>query len=392
MEYRKNPKNGDKLSVLGYGCMRYTKKGGSIDQEKAEKEMLYALEHGVNYFDTAYVYRGCEVALGKFLAKGHRQNVYIATKLPHYQLKTLDDAQRIFQEELSRLQTDYIDYYLIHMLTDVAAWRRLEKMGLGDWLEQKVKNGEIRNVGFSYHGGTKGFIDLIDAHPWDFVQIQFNYMDEHSQAGLKGLEYAAAQDIPVIIMEPLRGGRLTVDLPPKAKDIFAQAQPYRTAAEWGLRWIWNHPEVTVVLSGMNDISQVTENVAVADVALANSLSDEELAIFPRVKEAIDKSVKIPCTGCGYCMPCPKAVDIPNAFRSYNVSYSDGWYHGIREYYMATTMRTNPTNAGLCVQCGKCKKHCPQSINVPEEILKVQKRMENPLYKLVAKFSKYFVKF
>ncbi|MDO4542830.1 MAG: aldo/keto reductase, partial [Bacillota bacterium] len=256
MQYRTDPQNGNKLSVLGYGCMRYTKKNGRLDWEKAEKEMARGIELGINYFDTAYTYRGCEELLGNFLAKGYRDKVYIATKLPHYQIKTLEDAKNIFAQELERLQTDYIDYYLIHMLTDIKALERLKAIGVMDWLRELKTQGVIHNLGFSYHGGTKGFINILDAYPWDFTQIQFNYMDEHSQAGRKGLEYAHSKNLPVIIMEPLRGGRLTKDLPPKAKELFASYAPQRSPAYWGLKWLWNEPGVTVVLSGMNDINQV----------------------------------------------------------------------------------------------------------------------------------------
>lgn len=393
MKYRTNPVNGDKLSVLGYGCMRYTKKGTTFDVPKAEREMLCALENGVNYFDVAYTYRGCEKLLGDFLAReNRRERVYIATKLPHYYIKTLGDADKYFEEQLRRLQTDYIDYYLFHMLTDVKTWERLVALGIKEWVAEKKKKGQIRNIGFSYHGGTQGFIDLIDAYPWDFTQIQFNYMDEHSQAGLKGLKYAAEKSLPVMIMEPLRGGRLTVDLPEKAKKVFDEAEPKSTPAAWGLNWIWNHPEVTVILSGMNDLAQVRENVALASEADANSMTKEALAVFEDVKKAIEKAEKIPCTGCHYCMPCPQGVDIPNVFRSYNIKCSDGWFSGMKTYFMTTTLRTKRTNAGLCVGCGKCKTHCPQSINVPEEVQKVAKEMEGLFYKAAAAFMKRFAKF
>lgn len=391
MQYRLDPKSGNQLSVLGYGCMRFTRKGKNIDQEKAEKEMSYAIEQGVNYFDTAYIYPGNEVAVGKFLAKGYRDKVYLATKLPHYMVKTIEDADRIFEEELKRLQTDHIDYYLMHMLTDIKSWERLCDLGIKEWIQKRKDAGQIRQVGYSYHGGTTGFLQIIDAYDWDFCQIQFNYMDETTQGGIEGLRRAKELGIPVIIMEPLRGGRLAGGLPEGAKKVFRETDASRTPVEWGLRWIWNHPGVTTVLSGMNDLRQVEENVRVASDAKENSLTEENLAMFERVKEEINRSVKVNCTGCRYCMPCPQGVDIPTCFRCYNVRFSDGWFNGIREYFMCTTLRAKKTNASLCVGCGLCETHCPQAIPIRKELENVKKTMEGIPYK-VARFVSKIVKF
>ncbi|MEE1014087.1 MAG: aldo/keto reductase [Clostridia bacterium] len=391
MQYRLDKKSGNQISALGYGCMRFTKKGGSIDQAKAEQELAYAMEQGVNYFDTAYIYPGSEVALGKFLAKGNRDKVYIATKLPHYLVKNLAQADKIFEEELRRLQTDYIDYYLMHMLTDIGGWERMCDMGIREWIQKRKESGQIRQIGFSYHGGTAGFLKILEAYDWDFCQIQFNYMDEHSQAGLKGLERAGELGIPVIIMEPLRGGRLTNGLPGSAKEVFAKAEPKRSPADWALRWIWNHPEVTCILSGMNALEQIEENCRVASEATPGHLTGGDLAIFEKVKAAINAVTKVGCTGCGYCMPCPRGVDIPNCFRCYNVYYSDGWFNGLREYFMGTTLRKTKTNASLCVGCGKCEQHCPQSIPIRRELKNVSKTLERLPYKaarLVARLVKF----
>lgn len=392
MQYRINQKDGRSLSILGYGCLRYSKKGTAIDQEKAEREMAYAVEHGVNYFDTAYTYGGSEVCLGKFLAKGYREKVNIATKLPHYYINTLEDMEKYFKEQLERLQTDHIEYYLIHMLNDIAAWERLVGLGIKEWIAGKKASGQIENIGFSFHGGTVQFKRILDAYDWDFTQIQFNYLDEHSQAGLEGLNYAGQKGIPVIIMEPLRGGRLVHALPEGAKKIFDKAQPKRSYAEWGLRWIWNHPQVNVILSGMNDVAQVEENVRIAEDAGAETFTEEELAVISSVKEEINRHMKVPCTGCGYCMPCPKGVDIPTCFAAYNTRYTDSWYSGMKAYFMCTTLKTNPSNASNCIGCGKCEKHCPQGIQVREELKQVKKHMENPVYKLAkliaARIGKY----
>ena len=390
MQYRKD-KNGNEISVLGYGCMRFTKEGGHADIDKAEKEVMAAIDAGVNYLDTAYVYAGNEAAVGEILARNHcRERIYLATKLPHYLIKSVEGAQKMFEEELRRLQTDYIDYYLMHMLTDLPTWEKLKKLGMEDWIREKKASGEIRNIGFSYHGRSDMFMQLIDAYDWDFCQIQYNYMDEHSQAGVEGLRYAHARGIPVIIMEPLRGGRLVQGLPESAKRVFEKTTPKCSLAEWGLRWVWNHPEVTVILSGMNEIEQVEENVRIASEAKADSLSKEELEVFEQVKQEINKKIKVPCTGCAYCMPCPQGVDIPGCFSAYNMRYTDGWYAGFKTYFMCTTLRKNQTNASKCVGCGKCEQHCPQSIPIRQKLKEVRQHMEGPVYhvgRFVAKHTR-----
>ena len=393
MQYRTNPKNDDRLSALGYGCMRFARSGAAIDQDKADAELLLALEKGVNYFDTAYVYPGSEVALGKFLQKhGCRDRVYIATKLPQYRVQKIEDCERFFAEELSRLGTDHVDYYLMHMLNDAGTWARLQEMGVGRWLEEKKASGAIRNAGFSFHGGTGQFRALADAWDWDFCQIQFNYMDEHSQAGVEGLEYAASKGLPVIIMEPLRGGRLATGLPRDALREIEAMQPRRSPVDWALRWIWDHPQVTVVLSGMNDPAQVEENCRIASESLPGALTDAEKALYGRVLKAIHASVKVGCTACGYCQPCPRGVDIPTCFSIYNASYADGLVNAMREYMMCTTLRRVRSNAGLCVRCGKCEKVCPQHISIREELDHVRRRLENPVYKLGARVIPRIMKY
>ena len=387
MLYRKNPKNGKELSILGYGCLRFTKKGGVIDQKKAEEEMKAAIENGVNYFDTAYTYHGSEVCLGKFLAKGYRDKVNIATKLPHYYIKTIEDMEKCFEEQLQRLQTDHIEYYLMHMLNDAATWKRLTDLGMEAWIAGKKAEGKIENIGFSFHGATEQFIKIIDAYDWDFCQIQFNYMDEHSQAGLRGLQYASGKGLPVIIMEPLRGGRLVQGLPESAKRVFEKTTPKRSPAEWGLRWLWNQPEISVVLSGMNSMAMIQENIRIADTVKVGEMTETDGAMFEDVRNAVNEKMKVPCTGCGYCQPCPYGVDIPGAFRCYNVRYTDNFFTGMREYLMCTTFRAERTNASLCRQCGKCEQHCPQGIAVRKELKQVVRHMENPVYKVIAFFAK-----
>ncbi|MBQ9156098.1 MAG: aldo/keto reductase [Eubacterium sp.] len=379
MERRKND-----MSILGFGCMRLPKRGTGIDMREAEREIGYAISRGVNYFDTAYMYPGSEAALGTILEKrGWRDRVLIATKMPHFLIKSMDGLEKLFAEQLTRLKTDHIDNYLMHMLPDVQVWRKLCDMGIRDWISEKKEKGQIRHIGFSYHGNTENFIKLLDAYDWEFCQVQYNYMDVNSQAGRKGVAYAAKKGIPVIIMEPLRGGRLVNNLPPKAEKLFAQAEPKRSPAEWGLRWLWNQPQVSVVLSGMNSMDMVKENIRIANSARVGELTEEDKLLYKKVRRAINEKIKVPCTGCGYCQPCPAGVDIPGAFRCYNVSYTDNWFNGMREYVMCTTLKADRTNASRCMKCGKCEQHCPQGIQIRRELDQVTKRMEGPVYKVAA---------
>lgn len=384
MQYRKN-KSGEDISLLGYGCMRFTRKGGGIDLDKAEKEIRLALEGGVNYFDTAYIYPGSEAALGEIFRRiGCREKIQIATKLPHYLIKSMDGIEKIFKEELKRLQTDYIDYYLMHMLTDVETWEKLKKLGIEQWIDDKKKSGKIRHIGFSYHGHTDMFCRLIDAYDWDFTQIQYNYMDEHSQAGRRGLKYAAEKGIPVIIMEGLRGGKLVDLLPESAKKLIAGHEPKRSPAEWAFRWLYTQPEVTCVLSGMNSCEMVTENLRIADETKAGDFTEEDFALIEKVKKEIQKTVKVGCTGCGYCMPCPMGVDIPEAFRCYNNYYAEGKGAAKREYMQCTLFRKDHSNASGCIGCGKCETHCPQQIPIRKELKEAAARLEDVKFSIVKK--------
>lgn len=381
MQYRKD-RYGNDISVLGYGCMRFTQSITGPDFKKAESEVMAAIDAGINYFDTAYIYPGSEATLGKILEKNNaRDKVNIATKLPHYLLKKEGDCEKLFKEELSRLRTDHVDYYLMHMLTDALTWKRLIDLGVKDWLEQKKKEGVIRQIGFSYHGNSESFMQLIDAYDWDFCMIQYNYMDENSQAGVTGLKYAAAKGIPVMIMEPLRGGKLANKLPKNAEKIFRKFKADREPAEWSFRWLWNQSEVTCVLSGMNSLKMLEENVRSASEAEAGYIGDEEKAVFTEVVKEIRSKEKIGCTGCRYCMPCPKSVDIPGVFAAYNRRYSDSKFEGFKDYVMCTLIRKNSTGASNCIKCGKCEMHCPQGIHIREELETVRKTFEGPVYKL-----------
>lgn len=389
MQYRKD-KKGNQLSILGYGCMRFTKNGSSIDLEKAEQELMYGISHGINYLDTAYVYPGNEEAVGKILAKNHcREEINLATKLPHYLIRTRAGAEKKFQEELQRLQTDYIDYYLMHMLNDCRTWEKLVQIGIRDWIEEKKKSGVIRNIGFSYHGNSENFRALLDAYDWDFCQIQYNYLDEHAQAGREGLEYAGEKGIPVIIMEPLRGGRLVNHLPRGARECIAKSDTFHTPAELALRWLWDQPQVTCVLSGMNSIDMVKENIRIAETAEPNQFGEQEQALIAQVREEIQKKMKVPCTGCGYCMPCPQHVDIPMAFHCYNLRYAEGKHSGMWEYVQSTAMRRDTTSASQCIGCGKCERHCPQGIQIREKLKEAVRELETPKYRVIKCAVKWF---
>ena len=379
MQYRKD-RYGNPISVLGYGCMRFTQAAGKIDTAKTEKEILEAFHGGVNYFDTAYVYPGSEAALGEILARnGIREQVNIATKLPHYLLKKPEDLDRYFSEELRRLKTDHVDYYLMHMLTDTKTWQRLEGLGIVQWLAEKKASGQIRQVGFSYHGNSDMFCKLLDVYDWDFCQIQYNYLDENSQAGATGLHRAAEKGLPVIIMEPLRGGRLTNTLPASAKKIIARTS--LTPAQFAFRWLWDQKEVTCVLSGMNSLDMVKENLATAQVTNPGSLTPEDRGIYTKVVAAINENMKVGCTGCRYCMPCPKGVDIPGTFAAYNRMASDGYWKALTEYFMITGVRKDYTGPGNCIGCGKCEQHCPQHLPIRQELQNAKKALEGIPYRI-----------
>ena len=392
MKYRKD-KYGNELSILGYGCMRFPKKHGKIIMETAEKLLCHAVEQGINYFDTAYIYPGSEAALGEIFEKnGLRSQVKIATKLPHYLIKNKSGLDKLFEEELRRLRSDYIDYYLMHMLNDIEAWQRLLDMGIVQWIEEKKAAGSIRQVGFSYHGNSDMFCKILDAYDWDFCQVQYNYLDEHSQAGRRGVEYAHSKGIPVIIMEPLRGGKLVNQLPEKGKKIIAEYPVKRSAAEWGLRWLWDQEEVTVVLSGMGSADMLEENLRIAADSEVGQIPMEERDLYSQVVQAINETVKVGCTACGYCQPCPMGVDIPGAFAAYNRWYGEDKKNAFMDYLKCTTFRKNSTGAGNCIGCGKCEKHCPQNIAIRQELKEVQQALETPLYRVIKKGAGWFVHF
>ena len=390
MQYR-NDKHGNKLSVLGYGCMRFTRKGNGIDVDKAEKELMAAYEAGVNYFDTAYIYPGSEAALGEILERnGIRDKVNIATKIPQFMIRNREALDKYFDEQLARMKTTYIDYYLMHHVTDVAMWEKLKAIGVLDWIRGKKESGAIKNIGFSYHGNTENFLKVLGDYDWDFCQVQYNYLDEVSQAGVKGVKAAAERGIPVVIMEPLRGGKLVNMLPRDALKVMKESGRGWSPAEWGLRWLYDQPEVTVVLSGMNSVEMVGENCRTASEALAGHLTEEDRAVLEEVKKNIREKEKVGCTGCRYCMPCPKGVDIPGIFRCYNAMYTESKSQGRFQFAQTVGLTKKPAFATQCVQCGKCEQHCPQSIPIRQKLKEADKALRPLPYKIGIDFARWFM--
>lgn len=379
MQYRHIGNTGVKASILGFGCMRLPMQPSKekepaknffdllkhVDEEKSIEMIRFAMEKGVNYFDSAYMYHGgvSETVLGKAI-QDSRDKLILATKSPTPMIQKSEDFDRILDEQLSKLQTGYLDFYLLHGLGK-DGWEKVRKLGALDFLDRAKKDGRIRQSGFSFHDRFEVFTDIVDAYPWDMCQIQYNYFDVDHQAGRKGLQYAASKGIGVVIMEPLRGGRLTDRVPPEVTKIWDSAPEKRSPAEWALRWVWHHPEVSVVLSGMSDMDQVIENIAVAEDPAAGDLSAHEMAIIDRVADTYRSKFKVDCTGCEYCLPCPNGVNIPWIFSLYNdqfmfESIEDGTliYGGL----MPADQR-----ADNCVECGECEEKCPQQIEIIENL-------------------------
>ena len=398
MVYRTAPKIDDELSILGFGCMRLpVKEDGSIDEERATKQLRYAIDNGVNYVDTAWPYHmgESESFLGRALADGYREKVNIATKLPSWLIESREDMDTFLNAQLKKLGTNNIEYYLAHYLVG-DEWDRLEKLGIREFFDEAKADGRIKYAGFSFHGHGSDFNRIVDGYDWDFCQIQYNYLDEKNQAGTAGLEYAASKGLAVMIMEPLRGGNLTHPIPPGVKEIWDQAPIKRTPAEWALRWIWNHPGVTVVLSGMNEEAHIEENLRVAGEAYPNSLTGEELQLVAQVEKKYRELMKVSCTGCRYCMPCPAGVNIPHCFEVYNNKYLSGNPDEAGFLYVVQLSgiitKGEPEFASRCIQCGICLDKCPQHIDIPAVLATVVEEMEgNDLEQRVAAVRALFEK-
>ncbi len=376
MQYRKFGRTNEMVSVLGFGCMRLPVLPGGdmsqIDEDAALKLIHCAIDNGVNYIDTAYPYHGkvfgqkgnCEPFLSRVLQDGYREKIKLATKLPSWMIKTREDMDRLLNDQLERLNTDAVDFYLVHGITS-ATWPVLKKAGFDKFLDDALKSGKIKHAGFSFHDKLDLFLEIVDAYDWSFCMIQYNFMDENYQAGTEGLRYANHKGLGVAVMEPLRGGTLAGNLPDDVMEIINSVN--KTPAELGLRWIWSHPEVSVVLSGMNSMEQLNENMNTAQEA--GALTREESDAIDRVRALYRRKIKIGCTGCGYCMPCPAGVNIPVSFSMYNNFHM----FGRKEPY---TFRLAPNQrASSCKECGRCEEHCPQGIAIREGLRNVRSVFE-----------------
>ncbi len=375
---------GEEISVFGFGAMRLPTKGMKIDREKATELIKYAINNGVNYIDTAWPYHGgeSEKFLGDCILNTElREKVNIADKLPCFLINSKGKFDDYLTKQLERLKVDYIDYYLMHSLNG-PIWDKMQSFDILEFIEKIKKEKKVRKVGFSFHGLYEDFEKIIDAYDWDFVQIQYNLLDENFQAGAKGIEYATSKNIPVVIMEPLRGGSLA-NVPNEIKDIYNKYDKNITPAQWAFKWIYNNPNVSVVLSGVNNMEHLKENIEIASKVKANSLSDEELNTLDEAKETYRKMFKVGCTECEYCMPCPVGINIPLAFKSlngYNMFKENK--QAIRFIYLTdvaiATKDGKAHYAPSCIDCGKCEKHCPQDLKIREHLKEVHKQLEPPL--------------
>jgi predicted aldo/keto reductase-like oxidoreductase len=382
MLYRKIEKNGDELSILGYGCMRLPQRNkgepgfshGKIDENRARNQIYGAIEKGVNYIDTAMMYHNgaSEIFLGKILSDGYRDKIHLTSKLLHVYVNTREDMDRLLNSQLAKLKTDHLDYYFLHALNR-NVWDKLKSLGALEFLEAAKKDHRIKNAGFSYHGDPETFKEIIDAYDWPVCQIQYSYLDELNQAGRQGLKYAAKKDVGVIVMEPLRGGKLAGKIPDAINEIWEEADHKRTPAEWALRWIWNHPEISVVLSGMNEEEHVEENIRIANEGFPKSLSESELKLIDRVKKKYNELMKIGCTGCNYCMPCPNSINIPSCFDYYNSGYLfDNKFMCNMLYF---SFIPDHEQASKCQKCGECEEKCPQNLPIQQHLAQVAKEFE-----------------
>ncbi len=372
MEKRKMEKINEEVSILGFGCMRFPQtKEGKIDREKSQIMLDTAIESGVNYIDTAYVYHDgeSESFLGDALKKHDRSKLKIATKLPVWLVNNFDDADRLFKEHCDRLQTDYIDFYLLHALNR-HSWNRLKKQNLLDWALKLKNDGKIKHLGFSFHDEYEVFEDIIKSFDWDFCQIQYNYMDKDEQAGDKGYELAKELNIPLVIMEPIKGGALA-NLPDSFTEIFKKVDSESSNASWALRWVASHSNVKVVLSGMSTLEQVKDNIKTFENF--KLIDIEESEAIKKVSEEFKKRVKNGCTECGYCMPCPNGVFIPRNFNLWNQLAMFNNPIAVKYQWMDIEKEQG---AGNCIECGECEPKCPQKISIIEDLKKVNAEMQN----------------
>lgn len=372
MKYRKFGKCDFELSALGFGCMRFPTKDGKINENESIKMIRYAIDNGVNYIDTAYPYHGgnSELLVAKALKNGYREKVKLATKSPVWLVKKHEDFDRYLDEQLNKLETDYIDMYLLHAL-DKDRWEKLKNLNVFNFVERAIKDGRIKYIGFSFHDDIDTFKEIVDSYNWTFCQIQYNYMDEYYQAGLEGLKYASDKGLAVIIMEPLKGGKLAQEPPKVIKELWDNAKTKRTPVQWALKWIWNQPEVSLLLSGMSDMEQVIDNINTAEKSGINSLSSEEIQLIELVKTKSKELTKVDCTSCKYCIPCPVGVDIPRNFSLYNEA---SIYNNLVNCSKMYSELEDKAKASSCVECGQCEKVCPQHIAIRKTLKEVSETL------------------
>jgi len=368
MRYVKFGKLDWQASVLGFGAMRLplnSKNMADVNAPESIRMIRYAIDHGVNYVDTAYPYHmgQSELIVGKALQDGYRQKVKLATKLPVWLLKSARDCNRYLNEQLERLQTDHVDFYLLHGLNK-ALWPGIKDMGVMRWSEKAIAQNKIGHLGFSFHDDFKLFKSIVDGYDnWAFCQIQYNYMDVKYQAGIKGLKYASDKGLAVVIMEPQRGGQLSKAAPVGVAKLWASSPVKRSQAEWAMQWVWNHPEVSVVLSGMSTMEQVVENIAMADRSGPGTLTKTDLNLIDKVREEYRKLIPVPCTGCGYCQPCPSGVVIPTILEIYNDAIVYNELDNPKFTYRI--LLQDGQRADSCIECQECSKICPQHIDIPD---------------------------
>lgn len=370
MNYREM-KDGSRTSVLGFGTMRLPIVGGKesqVDYDETTRMIRHAIDSGINYVDTAYIYHGgnSEVAVGKALEGGYREKVRLVTKLPPWALKTEADMERILNEQLSRLKTDHLDLYLLHAL-DSKYWQHLKSLNVFDFIERIKSDGRVKQIGFSFHGDAALFVEILETYPWDACMIQMNYIDQDTQATLAGLKKAESMGIPVIIMEPLKGGQLA-RLPEEIQSVFDGVEPGVSGVEWSLRWLADQSGVRTILSGMSNMEQLEDNLRIADRLQVASLPESARQCYESARKMFDDRVKVPCTQCGYCMPCPVGVQIPKNFKLYNEAhiYND---HKNSAYSYHKMMKEGD-RASACIACHACEPKCPQGIAISDAMKEV----------------------
>ena len=370
MKLRQFPGTNVKVSPLGMGCMRLPTldaENNPIDRPEAIRMIRTAIDRGLNYVDTAYGYHGgdSEVLVGEALADGYREKVTLTSKLPLWKVEKYEDMEALLDEQLSRLKTDHLDFYLAHAV-DGERFDRLMPVGLLQFFDEMKKKGKILHVGFSFHDDFDVFKRVVDSYPWELAQVQMNILDEFNQATMKGVEYASSKGIGVVVMEPLRGGALTRNIPEEVQALYAAQPVRRSPAEWAFRYLYNRPEVVTILSGMSTMEQIEDNLRIFEHADANCVSAEEAAMYVRVREAYEARIRVGCTGCEYCQPCPQEIKIPQIFRRYDSCAMFGGFEGFYKNYV------EEPSAKKCVGCGTCEAACPQHIQIREWLQKIDR--------------------